>query len=81
VDAGAEARAKASALRLPVLLLLAGEDTYVDNRGARDFFARLPEGVGTLCEYPGFYHELFNEVGRDRPLADLDAWLAGLITR
>jgi alpha-beta hydrolase superfamily lysophospholipase len=78
VEAGAEARAKAGNLCIPVLLLLAGEDTYVDNRGAHDFFARLPAGVGALREYAGFYHELFNEVERDRPLADLEAWLAAL---
>jgi len=78
VDAGAEARARAGSLRVPVLLMLAGEETYVDNRAARAFFSRLPEGAKTLREYPGFYHELFNEVDRHRPLADLEAWLTTL---
>ena len=78
VDAGAEAQARADTLRIPVLLMLAGEDTYVDNRGARNFFARLPRGIGTLREYAGFYHELLNEVERDKPFGDLEAWLDGI---
>jgi alpha-beta hydrolase superfamily lysophospholipase len=75
VDAGDEARAKAGALRIPVLLLVAGDDTYVDKRGAREFFAQLPAGLGELHEYEGFYHEVLNEVEREKPFGDLEAWL------
>ncbi len=78
VDAGEEARAKARTLSIPVLLLVAGDDTYVDKRGAREFFAQLPAGIGELHEYAGFYHEIFNEVERKTPLGDLDAWLEKL---
>lgn len=76
VDAGEEARAKAHTLRIPVLLLVAGDDTYVDKRGAHEFFANLPPGVGELHEYAGFYHEIFNEVEREQPFSDLEAWLS-----
>ncbi|PJF48841.1 MAG: alpha/beta hydrolase [Candidatus Thermofonsia Clade 3 bacterium] len=78
VDAGEEARAQAHTLGIPVLLLVAGEDTYVDKRGAHEFFARLPANTGELHEYAGFYHEIFNEVERETPLSDLDAWLEKL---
>ncbi|BCX03150.1 MAG: monoacylglycerol lipase [Candidatus Roseilinea sp.] len=80
VDAGEEARTKAHTLRIPVLLLVAGDDTYVDKRGAHEFFAQLPPGIGELREYAGFYHEIFNEVERARPFSDLGTWLDKLET-
>lgn len=78
VDAGNEARAKADALRIPVAMFVAGEDTYVDKRGAHEFFRRLQPGLGEYHEYPGFYHEVFNELERETPLGDLEAWLEKL---
>ncbi len=78
VDAGEEARAKASSLRIPVLMLVAGADTYVDKRGAHEFFARLPAGLGEFHEYDAFYHEVLNESEREQPLSDLTNWLEKL---
>jgi alpha-beta hydrolase superfamily lysophospholipase len=74
VDAGDEARAKADTLRIPVGMFVAGEDTYVDKRGAQEFFRNLPPGIGEYHEYDGYYHEIFNELGRDMPLNDLETW-------
>lgn len=76
VEAGEEARIKAHTLRIPLLLLVAGEDTFVDKRGAHEFFARLRSGNGEMHEYDGFYHEIFNEVERDKPFGDLEGWLS-----
>jgi alpha-beta hydrolase superfamily lysophospholipase len=78
VDAGDEARAKASTLTIPVGMFIAGEDTYVDKRGSQEFFSKLKPGIGEYHEYDGFYHEVFNELDRDRPLGDLEAWLTKL---
>lgn len=75
VDAGDEARARAGELDLPVGMFVAGEDTYVDKLGAQEFFRSLRPDIGEYHEYAGYYHEVFNEVGRDKPLADLEAWL------
>lgn len=75
--AGQAAIRDAARCRVPTLLLVAGDDHFVDPEGARRFHARLPAGVGTLREYPGLYHELFNERPADRAavLADLTGWL------
>jgi alpha-beta hydrolase superfamily lysophospholipase len=75
--AGAAAREAAARFEIPTLLLVAGEDALVDARGAREFSAALPAGVGTLHWYDGLYHELFNEREPDRTLVldDLAAWL------
>jgi alpha-beta hydrolase superfamily lysophospholipase len=82
-DAGAAARRDAARFTVPTLLLVAGADALVDPRGAREFSAALPAGVGTLHWYDGLYHELFNEREPDRSgvLADLDAWLEEQLSR
>jgi alpha-beta hydrolase superfamily lysophospholipase len=81
VDAGDEARTKASTLNLPVGMFVAGEDTYVDKRGAQEFYAKLKPGIGEYHEYGGYYHEVFNELEREKPLGDLEAWLTKLPAR
>ena len=57
-------------ITVPVLVLLAGEDSLVDNAAARRFVQRLPQG--TLVELPGARHELLREHDRHR----LPAWAA-----
>ncbi len=82
-DAGTAARRDAARFTVPTLLLVAGADALVDARGARDFSAALPAGVGTLHWYDGLYHELFNEREPDRTgvLDDLAAWLEEQLSR
>lgn len=75
VDAGEEARRRASQLTIPVLLLVAGEDTYVDMRGSQEFYDRLSPDLREIHIYPGYYHEVFNELEREKPLGDLENWL------
>jgi alpha-beta hydrolase superfamily lysophospholipase len=77
LDAGAAARRDAGRVTVPTLGLVAGADALVDPAGSREFFAGLPDGVGTLHVYDELYHELFNErePDRSRVLADLRAWL------
>jgi alpha-beta hydrolase superfamily lysophospholipase len=76
-DAGAAARHDAGSIAVPTLVLVAGSDAIVDPRGAREFAAALPPGVGTLRVYDGLYHEIFNETAQDRArvLADMHAWI------
>jgi len=77
VDAGKRAREDAPRLTVPTLGLVAGADSLVAARGSREFFDRLPPGVGTLHWYDGLYHEIFNErePDRSRVLTDLRTWL------
>jgi len=75
LDAGEEARRRAGELTIPVGLFVSGADTFVDKRGSKEFFDRLKPGIGEYHEYAGYFHEIFNERDRERPLADLDAFL------
>ncbi|MGE0808231.1 MAG: lysophospholipase [Burkholderiaceae bacterium] len=76
-DASAQAVDRAAALAVPTLLLYAGDDRLVDPAGSRRFAAAAPVSLLTAHEYPGLWHEIFNEASpaRERVLADLDAWL------
>lgn len=67
--------ARAPELRLPCLLLVSGADAMVDPQASQELHARLGSADKTLHLYEGFYHEGLNEVGRERPLADLVSWL------
>jgi alpha-beta hydrolase superfamily lysophospholipase len=77
VDAGERARRDAARLDVSVLLLVAGDDRLVDADGAREFAAAAPPALCAVREYPGLYHEVFNErePDRTRVLADLTKWI------
>ena len=66
----------AASLDMPALMMVAGDDHLVDAEGSKRFFAQLPPGRAQFTLYDDFYHELFNEPGQARPLAELQAWLA-----
>jgi alpha-beta hydrolase superfamily lysophospholipase len=68
-------QAQAARLRIPALLLAAGDDHLVDPEGVRRFAAQLAPGLAQLRMYQDLYHEIFNELDATGPLADLGAWL------
>lgn len=69
-------RARAAQLAVPCLILQAGADRLVSPAASRAFAAQVTSPGHAYHEYPGFYHELFNEVGREQVFRDLTHWLA-----
>lgn len=67
--------ARASELRLPVLLQHGTADVLAPPEGSRRLAAA---GVADLTVrwYEGLWHEIYNEPERERPLSDLREWLA-----
>jgi alpha-beta hydrolase superfamily lysophospholipase len=65
----------APALRMPVLVLHGTDDRLVPLAFTEPVYARLASLDRTVICYEGFYHEVFNEPGRERVFADLEAWL------
>jgi alpha-beta hydrolase superfamily lysophospholipase len=61
VDAGEFVRARAAAWRTRTLLLYAGADRCVAPAGSRAFAAQAPASVVQSREFPGLFHEIFNE--------------------
>jgi alpha-beta hydrolase superfamily lysophospholipase len=65
----------AGSLKIPALMLVAGDDRLVDADGSRQFFAHIPPGMAQLHVYDHMYHEIFNELDAQQPLGDLKTWL------
>ena len=66
---------RAYEIRTPVLFLLGDADRVADSRHAQAVFERLGSVNKQLKIYPGFFHELLNELGRERVIKDLISWL------
>ena len=62
-------------LSVPTLLLHGGSDEVVDPSGTAEFAASAPARLVKHIVYPGYYHEIFNDLDRERVVRDLVAWL------
>ena len=60
---------------VPLLIIHGGADRLVPPEGSRRFFAAVPGSDKTYHEYPGGYHESFNDTNRAHALADVESWL------
>jgi alpha-beta hydrolase superfamily lysophospholipase len=67
--------ARAGELRLPLLMVQGMADTVVRPDATIAFFERVASEDKTLLQYPGYFHELHNDIGKEKPLGDLVAWL------
>jgi alpha-beta hydrolase superfamily lysophospholipase len=62
-------------VRVPVLLLLAGQDRIIDNERTRRFVERFAATDKEVIEYPEAHHTLEFEPDPERFLGDLQRWL------
>lgn len=65
----------AKKFRVPCFLMHAGDDVICHPRGTEEFFKRIPIRDKALKIYEGFYHELFNEIGREQVFRDMEEWI------
>ena len=75
VEGGEMLLARAGEIRLPILMLLGGQDSVIDPSTSREFFERLGSEDKTLLFYPKMLHEPFNELGREQVYEDVGRWL------
>ncbi len=61
-------------LTVPVLVLQAGDDHVASAEATARLFPRIGSADKTLIVYEGYYHELFNETGKDKVFHDLFRW-------
>jgi acylglycerol lipase len=66
---------QAASLRVPLLVLHGSQDRVCKPAGCRALYEKAAATDKTFHLYEGFFHEVFDEPGRDRVLADLIAWL------
>jgi alpha-beta hydrolase superfamily lysophospholipase len=62
-------------VRVPTLLLLAGQDRIIHNAPTRRFVERFATTDREVIEYPGAHHTLEFEPDPERFLGDLQSWL------
>lgn len=66
---------QAPELQVPLLLLYGDGDRIAAPAASRLFFERVTHTDKTCHAYPGYYHEIFNEVGKEAVFQDMEAWL------
>lgn len=79
-DAMRDSLRLAAQLKIPCLVLQAGADEVCEPAAAEEFAKGVSDGLVTFRRYDGFYHEIFNEVERRRPIEDLCQWLDGALS-
>lgn len=65
----------ADRLKMPFLLQQAGQDKIVSRKAAETFFEKAGASVKEIKIYEDYFHEIYNEVGREVPFVDLKNWL------
>lgn len=73
--AQADLRTRSGRIRVPTLMQVAGDDRIVDAAVSQIIFDRLGAPDKNLTVYPGLFHEIFNELDKQRVLSDLTSWL------
>ncbi|MGB2854598.1 MAG: lysophospholipase [Dehalococcoidia bacterium] len=63
-------------INLPILIMYGTADKLSDPEGSNMVYQRAGSEDKTLKQYECFYHEIFNEPGREQVFADMEAWLA-----
>lgn len=64
-----------SGIEVPLQMLVPLQDQVVDPETSLAFFRNLKHREKQLRSYPGFFHESFNEVGKEQAFEDLRAWI------
>lgn len=66
----------AGKISLPILMMHAGDDQISSKEATEEFFGKLASQDKQLKIYDGFYHELFNEIGKEKVFWDIEEWLS-----
>ena len=70
-----KARERAAEICLPILMMQGLADAVVMPSATQAFFSQVASSDKTLRLYDGYYHELHNDLGRERPISAVLDWL------
>jgi len=70
-----EILARAGEIRVPFLATHGSGDQIIDSAATEELDRRATVPGHKLIIYPGFYHEPYNDTGKEQVFADLAAWL------
>ena len=71
----AEAQGFASRIQTPLLLQLSDPDRIVDAEKSREWFQKCQMPDRKQLVYSGFFHEIYNELEREKPIRDAIQWI------
>ena len=71
-----EVSERANEVRLPILMMQGLADAVVVPSATQEFFAKVGSEDKSLRLYEGYYHELHNDLGRERPIGAVLDWLS-----
>lgn len=66
----------ANAFSAPMLFIHGTDDRITDPKGSRLLYERAPSPDKTFRKFQGGYHEVFNDLDRERALGELVEWVA-----
>jgi acylglycerol lipase len=73
--ANSEILERAPEIKVPFLATHGSGDLIIDSAATEELDRRATAPGHKLIVYPGFYHEPYNDTGREQVFADLAAWL------
>jgi alpha-beta hydrolase superfamily lysophospholipase len=68
-------QAHAAEMALPCLIVHGSDDRLCPPEGSQRFYESVTFADIERVEYEGYYHEVFNEPGKEKVLADVEAWV------
>jgi alpha-beta hydrolase superfamily lysophospholipase len=68
-------QAHAAELCLPCLIVHGGEDRLCDPQASRLFCDNVAFADKQYIKYEGYFHEVYNDLGKEKVFADVQAWL------
>jgi alpha-beta hydrolase superfamily lysophospholipase len=68
-------------LKLPLLILHGGADKINAVAGSEAFYSVAGSKEKQVLIYDGFYHEIFNEIGKVKVFSDLINWMDSILNR
>ena len=74
--AHADTLVRAGDLRVPALVMQSGDDHLADPAATRAWAAAAPIELVEYIEWEGFYHEMFNELEKEKVFAKVESWLS-----
>ncbi|MEK7702653.1 MAG: lysophospholipase [Nitrospirota bacterium] len=72
-------REQADRITLPTLILQGTADATIVPSGAQSLYDKIKSEKKQLIFYEGFYHEPFNEIGRERVIVDVVSFIEKLL--
>ena len=68
-------QAHAAEFRVPCLILHGSADRLAPPDGSRTFYEKMTLADRDRQVYEGYFHEVYNDLGKEKPLAAVEAWV------